>query len=429
MNTRSVLNPVAPIGIGTPETESLVSYFCRLAMSHCISTTELHRFVERTMQWQLSEKYDWCQVDLSGMSDAAERMADALSKLTGIGNLDSLTLLTWRDVIAQSSPKQNWSRWCPQCLTEDGETGRTYFRLAWDVGIVTACPKHRIRLAHVCPDCGRTDTRHKSAFVMPGWCTSCGMFLGNNEQPASATPAEIWVASQVGTMLAAQSTLASPPTRSALLGGIREIVTRLDGGKNALFARRIGLNKTTVHYWLNDGGAPTLPGLLRIASQTGLALPRLLTGDLSEWSPTSGPILEVDSALPNRKRRAARQRHDWDYIRAQLAALAQTPTVVSVEETARNLNVSVRELYAYANEEACSLGRRWIEHRQRRGEQSRDAARELIETACSEILAEGKAVNLRELIAHLPSGSANRFNGILKRLKEIREKRNAAELQ
>lgn len=94
LNTRSMLNPVAPIGVGTPEVESMVSYFCRLAMSHCISTTELHRIVDRTMQWQLSEKYDWCQVGLSGMSDAAERMADALSKLTGIGNLDSLTLLS-----------------------------------------------------------------------------------------------------------------------------------------------------------------------------------------------------------------------------------------------------------------------------------------------------------------------------------------------
>lgn len=429
LNTRSMLNPVAPIDVGTPEVESMVSYFCRLAMSHCISTTELHRIVDRTMQWQLSEKYDWCQVGLSGMSDAAERMADALSKLTGIGNLDSLTLLSWRDVIAQSSPKPTSSRWCPQCLSEDRETGRTYFRLAWDVGTVTACTKHKIRLSHACPDCGGTNTRHSSAFVMPGWCTACGIFLGSSEQSTPATPAEVWIASQVGAMLAAQNTLASRPTRSELLGSIREIVNRLDNGKNALFARRIGLSKTTVHHWLKGGGAPTLPGLLRIAAQTGLALPSLLTGDLAEWSPTSSQIHELDPVLPTQTRRATRQLHDWDRIRSQLAALAQSTTVVSVEETARSLNVSVRELYIHANEEACSLGRRWLEHRKWCGEQSRHTARKLIETACAEILAEGKAVNLRELIARFPNGSANRFNGILKRLKEIQEKRNAVELQ
>lgn len=154
-----------------------------------------------------------------------------------------------------------------------------------------------------------------------------------------------------------------------------------------------------------------------------------MTGDLAEWSPTSSQIHELDPVLPTQTRRATRQLHDWDRIRSQLAALAQSTTVVSVEETARSLNVSVRELYIHANEEACSLGRRWLEHRKWCGEQSRHTARKLIETACAEILAEGKAVNLRELIARFPNGSANRFNGILKRLKEIQEKRNAVELQ
>lgn len=429
LNTRSMLNPVAPIGIGTPEVESMVSYFCRLAMSHCISAAELHRVVVRTMRWQISRERNWHQVGLGGMSDATESWANALSELTGVGSLDSLTLLTWRDVIAQSSPKPASSRWCPQCLVEDRETGHAHFRLAWDVGTVTACPKHHIRLAHLCPDCGRTDTRHSATLVMPGWCTSCGAFLGSSEQSAPATPAEIWVASQVGAMLAAHGTLASVPTRSALLSGIREIVDRLDNGKNALFARRIGLNKTTVHHWLKCGCAPTLPGLLRIASQAGLALPRLLTGDLAGWSPTSSQIHEVDSVLPTQKGRAARQLHDWDHIRTQLAALTQSPTAVSVEEAARDLNVSVRKLYVHAKEETRALGRRWIEHRQWRGEQSRNAARELIETAYPEILAKGKAVNLRELMAHVPEGSTNRFSDVFTRLKEIQEKRNAAERQ
>ncbi|WP_249354801.1 MULTISPECIES: TniQ family protein [Ralstonia] len=49
VNPRSTLHALAPIGIGTPEVESLLSYLCRLAASHAVSVTELSRKVAGTI--------------------------------------------------------------------------------------------------------------------------------------------------------------------------------------------------------------------------------------------------------------------------------------------------------------------------------------------------------------------------------------------
>lgn len=55
---------------------------------------------------------------------------------------------------------------------------------------------------------------------------------------------------------------------ASVLDALQELVTRLDNGKGAVLARRVDLGKTTVHYWLKQGGTPALPAHPRIASQT-----------------------------------------------------------------------------------------------------------------------------------------------------------------
>lgn len=426
---RSVLNPVAPIGVGTPEVENLISYFCRLALSHCVSTVHLGRKVVAAMQWQFSENHTWRFANLSGMSDATEDWARALSAMTSVANLESLTMRPWRDVIAEQSPRVASPRWCPQCLHEDRATGTTpYFRLAWDVGTVTACSRHKCRLAQLCPDCGGANTRHNSAFVVPGWCTSasCGAFLGGFERIEPATPAENWIASQVGAMLAIQSAFASMPTRKALLDGIRELVKRLDDGKSAIFARRIGLAKTTVHHWLQEGGIPALPALLRIASQTGLALPKLVTGNLADWPPAAAEVHELESLFPNTKKRPPRQCYDWDRIRAEMVALNESSAALSVSDVARKLNISRRMINLKANKEAQMLAERWAEHRRRRAEQNRKNTSDLIERIYPEIVAKGKAINLREIMAHVSEEDARKCRDVFKLLQEIKHRGNSA---
>ncbi|WP_080406971.1 TniQ family protein [Burkholderia ubonensis] len=420
---RSMLNPLAPIGIGTPEIESLFSYFCRLAVSHSISAAELSRVVATAMGWKIAGRYDWNDVNLSGMADAAANWSSALSALTSVKRLDKLTLLTWRDVVSRQGVASASSHWCPQCLADDRALDRTpYFRLAWDVGTVSACPRHNTKLIHVCPDCGRPDARHNSAFVIPGWCAHCGAFLGDVESLTSAPPEATWIASQVGAMLEVQATLDKLPTREKLHDTIRELVTRLDTGKNALFARRIGLNKVTVHYWLKEGCIPSLSGHLRIASQTGLALPKLLTGDFSGWPSPTAEIHSLKSLFPDHTNRTAPRILDWDRIRAELTALNQLPDATSVEEAARRLGITKRQLYRNANGEARILAGRRKQDRLRESTQRQEAARMIIESACRDIMADGKALNLRELKGRVPNEVLGSFRGVIGLLQETKSK-------
>ncbi len=423
-NPRSTLHALKPLGQGTAEVESLLGYFCRLAVSHSISSSALSRLIAERVGWQLAEKYEWHKGNLSGIGEAALNWSGALSALTGIERLDRLTLLPWEDVIASSGLAAKHAHWCPECLAEDMAEGREpYFRLAWDIGSASVCPKHQIQLVHTCPDCGRPGIRHKASYVVPGWCTHCGAFLGKTDDYAQpATAEELWKARQVVLMLSAQANLASPPTRQPMQDAIQELVTRLDHGKSAAFARRIGLGKATVHNWLKDGGIPSLDAHLRIASQTGLTLPQLLQGDLESWEiPLAFEPIQLAMLFPENNKRGRPRELDWEAIKADLTAMSKHPCPISLSEAARRLDIDPRMLYLQANKEARILGERWTQYMQRRGEESLAKARPVIEAACREILADGKAISLREIEVRVPKEVLGSIRKVFDLINEAKE--------
>lgn len=425
-NPRSKLHALSPIGVDTPEVESLLSYLCRLAVSHSVSIAALSRQIARLVGWEFSEKYDAHFANINGIGEAAVNWSGALSALTSVEQLDRLTLLPWQNVVAQRCLAASHSRWCPECLAEDRASGQIpYFRLAWDVGVVDVCRKHKIQLACTCPECGRTDSRHKSAFVVPGWCAHCGAFLGDVSDRTPATPEQMWKAAQIGALLSVQATLDSMPTRDGLHDTLRTLITKLDHGKSAVFARRIGLSKTTVHHWLKDSGIPPMPALLRIASQTGLSLPRLLTGDLTAWPPASIEIYQLALLFPEEERRPPARVHDWNAIRGKLIAMSKMPEIISLTEAARRLAIDPKLLYLNANQEARFLSERWQQYMQRKGEQSMENARTVIENACEQILADGKAINLRELGGRVPGEVLGSVRGVIGLLQQIKERSRA----
>lgn len=134
MPPRSTLHALAPIGIGTADTESLLSYFCRLAVPHAVSTTDLARYVLEQARHDVKADFTWQRRNLSCVGEAAEQWAAWLAELTGIGHLDQLTLSRWSPVLPALGLTARQGRWCSHCLAEDREVGRTtYFRLAWDI--------------------------------------------------------------------------------------------------------------------------------------------------------------------------------------------------------------------------------------------------------------------------------------------------------
>jgi len=71
-NPRSMLHALQPYGEGTPHVESLLSYFCRLAASHSVSTLTLSRTIAEHFQHQIAADFDWHERQISGIRESGQ---------------------------------------------------------------------------------------------------------------------------------------------------------------------------------------------------------------------------------------------------------------------------------------------------------------------------------------------------------------------
>lgn len=426
-NPRSVLHALEPIAQGTSEVESLLSYFCRLAVSHSTSTLVLSRTVAARMQHDISPTFDWYARQISGLRDSALTWSSALSALTTVPSLDNLTFLPWRHVVAQNGfAVATGGQFCPHCLAEDREQGRTpYFRLAWESVLVTVCHRHMTALRSACPCCDSENVRHASPFVIPGWCTRCGEFLGKDAgQSVPDHPLEsgaLWRARQIGELLGAQHRLPKQPCRSDLTAGISRIIAEMDGGQAATFARRLGIGKSTVHHWLKGPGTPTLEVSLNIAVLSGVSLTRLLSGDLENWQPPA-PCQQLPLQLvhPPRPPRAPARQLDWAGIERELQAMLLQPTPIPVLEAAKRLGLEPRQLYLRANRATRQIGTRWLDYLRRQQAQKLEKAWPHLEAACRELKGLGKAVTRREIAKRVPAEILATVPRLLDVLKDVK---------
>lgn len=424
MNTlpRSALHALEPQGVGTGQAESLLSYFCRLAVSHAVSTADLARFVVQQMEHDIRPDFEWQQRNLSGVGESAKSWSAWLSALTGVGHLDGLTLSRWSAVLPAIGLAPKRAHWCPACLQEDKEAGLApYFRLAWEIGPVQACHRHKLKLMDTCPHCGQRHVRHQGGVVVPGWCTRCGGFLGEGES-AAAAPHELWVARQVGDWVASQSHRVDVPEAEGILVMLSTLVLGLDGGKYTNFAKRLGVAKSVVHGWLKKGVLPSLGAYLAIAGHSGLSLDSIMRGDLSNWEPHGpGRQLAMDFDLLIGRKREKPREHDWAVIRRELEKLLKLPEPISVAEAGRRLGIDDRNLYLQANDLARALGERWKNYLVGRKADHRAAAMAHLREALSVTAEAGRPFNLTEVRQLVPAPVLGSVEGMFGLIREVRE--------
>ncbi|WMY12854.1 hypothetical protein [Paraburkholderia phenoliruptrix] len=207
-----------------------------------------------------------------------------------------------------------------------------------------------------------------------------------------------------------------------MIDGIAKLVEQLDGGMTARFARRIGLTKTTVHWWLKQGGVPTLAAHLRIASHTGVSLETLLTGAIGGSVASLPEFPSLAELFPDCKKRASPRQRNTAEIEAKLDDLRQPDVAISVSEAARRLRIHRRTLYRLENEKARVLGEKWAEHQRARREQHRLDAVHAIEAAVGDILSSGKAPNLREVQQLVPRKVLGGVRGVVTMIQEAAAK-------
>lgn len=347
---RSVLHALVPMGLGTGDVESLTSYFCRLAYSHGMTARNLAVWVLEHFEQPIPDDYRWFRRSFSGVTIETEQWASWLSELTGVENLDQLSMSPWRAAISTPELMSASDRWCPCCLKEDIESGAfPYLRLKWDLAPVTACLNHKVELVCTCPHCGKSNVRNRASMVVVGYCTSCGGFLGDGEEAASANPEGLWVSRQTGLILA------NPQRCEDVTKLLETIIERMEAGNVAAFAKRLGLSKTGVWHWVQKGGLPSLPAWLKIALNGGIGLDRLFAGELVAWEPPTASV-QLSLQLPASSRQGVQSRKlDWSAIRVQLRAMLEEENPITLVEASQRTGVECKQLYLRATTEARAI--------------------------------------------------------------------------
>lgn len=357
-NPRSTLHSLVPQNTGSSDVESLTSYFCRLAHSHGMTARNLAAWVLTHYEQPVPEDFKWFRRSFSGMSAESEQWASWLANLTGVADLDHLTLAPWRHLISNPSLTPTSDRWCPCCLAEDrAQQHSPYLRLSWDLAPVTACLKHKVGLVSECPHCGKSNVRNRASTVVVGYCTSCGGFLGDADTEP-ATPQSLWIARQVG------QTLAKPPQIAAdgVTKLLEVIIEKMADGNAAAFAQKLALSKSGVWHWLRKGGMPTLPTWLSIALHGGISLEKLFACELANWKLPTEPV-QFSMELSASPRKGIQSRAlDWDAIRQQLRELLEEETPITLAEACMRTGVEHKLLYLRANTEARAIADRYREY-------------------------------------------------------------------
>lgn len=383
---RSVLYPLQPVGVGTPDVESLTSYLARLATVHGVSTRVLlveaviplvgRSDLSKVTDNSLSAFWTTDSRALNGTGTIARVWTQAVATLTERTDLPHLTLLTWRDVFPARGLLRRVRAWCPACYEEwRQQDAIIYDPLRWALAVVTACLRHRRPLRQVCPHptC-RQSLPSLASHATPGHCPSCGGWLGTSaetgEEEGEVLGVEVlawqcWVDTAVGDLLAT-SPMAAPPGRERVTSLIARCVAPT-GGSTA-FARAMQLKHETVWSWTRGTQLPSLGALLALGYRLDLSLRDILLADPGQI--TGRPIRpHPPAAAPVPTRR--RKRFETDRVRAALADVLQRAEEPppSMREVARRLGYDHVDLSGRFPDLCHAISARYLAHCRTLGEQ------------------------------------------------------------
>ncbi|TXG80833.1 MAG: hypothetical protein E6R14_08635 [Thermomicrobiales bacterium] len=402
---RCALYALKPIGLGTPECESLAGYLFRLACAHCLSALDLAWYVIRdALTGKVpSNKEDfqpWRDRMLSGVSDMPVRWAKALSKLTSIKHLELLTLAPWADVLSARGLIHQQQRWCPACF-EDAhrEQAAPYLRLAWDIAAVEACPTHGTLLVAQCPKCDASCERTKVACPVPGYCSACGAWLGQSSDTLSAATAEqLHAAQQVGAVIAGGPTRAASASAAALRTAIHAGIEQEFRGVAASLGAAIGQPKHTVHMWLKKDTLPTLSSQIAMAKAFRMPLLELMAGNASAIGTLAVPRPE---AVSRAKTRDAPRTLDWEAVEAQLRELSQHTPPISAAEAASRVGVAKRTLATRLQPLIAEISSRYAKHVARQAAEALEQKTAVVGATVQRLVEQGIEPTRRNMVEAL----------------------------
>lgn len=417
---RSALYPLKPVGVGTPDVESLTSYLTRLATAHSVAPRVLlveaiiplvgRNDLSKATDNSLSAFWTTDARALNGTGTLARVWSGAVATLTGGADLPYLTLLTLREVFPTRGLLRRVRAWCPACYEEwRRQDAIIYDPLRWALAVVTACPRHRCLLRQACPHptC-RQSLPPLASRGTPGHCPACGGWLGASAETsgngealsAEALAWQSWVNDAVGDLLAAVP-LTTPPSRERIVSLVAQCVSPR-GGPTA-FARVLRWNPATVWQWEQGTQLPSIHALAALCYRLDISLLdvflatpfRVTYGSIRPQPPIDG------AAAPTGERKP----FDADRVRAVLEEALQgtEDPPPSMRAVARRLGYSHADLFRRFPDFCRAISARRLAHVQNLGTQRMQRLCHEVREATFRIHAQGdypSSVRVASLLTH-----------------------------
>lgn len=352
---RSILYQLPPIGIGTPNVESLTSYIVRLAASHTVTVGAL---LEYEVARLIDKKYGAASLQsiprlrgaVNSIGSMTRDLVCALEQLTMQQDLHLLTMLSFSDIIPSRNLFRSVRSWCPQCYQEWHERGDfLYEPLIWSLNPVKYCSTHQTALVDKCPNCQQHNPPFSGKLQL-GFCSRCYSWLGQvSGKEASMdqedTQLELWRVKAVGALLAKGVKSRNKLSAAHIPSQLSMLANEATAGNLAALSRRLKIPKNTLWLWSSGEVIPSLESSLSICGHFDIALFQFFTGSMGER-----PSLD-NWRVPKRQSltTAASQSFDLEVARLFLEQVLsqKVSPPLSVVAVSRKLGCNRRILYKY----------------------------------------------------------------------------------
>lgn len=394
---RTFLFALQPAGVGTACVEGFRSYTERLAFEHSFKPRALLEAL--TTRYPLERKLgvhsllkNW---DVHGLGPVSLQLLNRLEQATGV-SLRATTLHRFGHLF----PCMHLTRsgdpvHCPECVK--AADGLSHGQLLWDVCGVNACPAHGLRLRSS-KHCGAPESARLQVTQRPALrsvCSDCGAlgFSCITSPPEAATEPELWVAQQVGSLLALSDEEASGLTKESLLQGLQTLVREAFGGVVGA-AKRCELSKGSLSAWVRGLGPISLGAVLQLCSFARVDLLKVLRGQVAAGD-CSRDVAGAGMLILSRTYQ--KTTISDDDARAALTAASSHPEPPSLASVAETLGMDIRVVRTRFPEDAKAVADAHARHLAAKRRQSLKEAERAYVAAATELTEQGKKVSRKSV--------------------------------
>ncbi|OLL29339.1 hypothetical protein BTH42_22890 [Burkholderia sp. SRS-W-2-2016] len=280
-------------------------------------------------------------LNVSSLTEQANRWAQTLNYLTHRNNLQLCTLLPLKSLVSEFVLLSEKERFCPGCHEDDARLGRDcYERLLWSIDAAKACPLHRLQLVSRPQAKQRRTSKRRNGSLAHE--VAAQYKIGETPIHIPASDFEVETSRLIAELLD-DAVYFSNAGYSATAQSVflTHAINLLFDGVSARFAAHLGISKSQVHGWVKDSVQMSFPRLVQTAYCCGCAIADILLGNSVMLSLRPAPSEQCRRLVLRGGTRARRPNED---LRAELDALIRSGRANNATEAARAVGISLKYL-------------------------------------------------------------------------------------